>query len=100
MSTVRGTRSTSGDGTAIATATGSKCIEIDWLQLQNLNTTTDVTVILKFGSTEIYRVLLAEKTGVIPGLPKELRVSAANDSLYVNLSANIDTYYQIAYRLT
>lgn len=98
MSVVRGTRSTDGDGTAVVTATDDKNLEIDWIQLQNKGA-ADVTVKLKFGSTEIYDALLPAGVGVIPGLPKELRVSAANAALYVNLSAAVAVYYQIVYRL-
>lgn len=95
---VRGTRSTSGDGTAVAAAdpATNKLYVGPWLQLQNKHASSGVNVKVKLGSTEIYDVKLNSGDGVIVAdLPEDVRTGAAGESLYVNLSDAVDVYYQI-----
>lgn len=99
MSVARAMRSTPGDGAAVVTAAADQRMDLGWMQIQNKGNSA-VNVKLKFGTREIYDVLLEEKgIGVLPGLPPDLRRSGIGESLYVNLDGAVDVYVQIEYVL-
>ena len=80
-----GTRNTSGDGTAIATAGATERVRVRRIQLQLTESTGPVTVLLKLASMTIYQVLLANQgDGVVFDLAGV--TGALGADLYVNLS--------------
>lgn len=96
----KGTRNTSGDGTAVASAdpATNRLIVGPFVQLQNKGA-ADVNIKLKLGTREIYDVLLEPKMAVlITDFPDEAGAGTADEDLYVNLDGSIAVYYQIQVR--
>lgn len=82
------TRTGAGNGTAIATAAAGERLRIgDYVFLQALDA-GPITVILKFGDTEIHSPILLQnvESGVVLKFPPQ--TSGQAEALYVNLSAN------------
>lgn len=89
-----GTRNTSGDGSAIATAGATERVRVRTVQLQLTDSTGPVTVLLKLAAVTIYQVLLAEQgSGVVFDLGGVAGAKGAD--LYVNLSAAKEVSYVI-----
>lgn len=100
---VVGTRNTSGDGTAVIAAPGAGMrIVIHGIQLQ-AEVTGDQTILLKSGSTTVYRLFVATKVdGIVRELAGEnetdMRIyGGANEAIFVNLSASLLMNYVIDY---
>lgn len=91
---VRGTRNSSGDGTAVMAATAAQRLTVGpFVQLQNKGA-ADVNVKLLLGATEIYDVLLEPKIAlVLTDFPSAN--GGVGQALFVNLDAAVDVYYQI-----
>lgn len=96
--TVAGTRSTSGDGTAVITASGVSNVAVHILD-GSITTGTPgevVTVTLKDGSATLAKVVCTADVFGVATLP--YMVTAANaTAIYVNLSADIDVNYTLTY---
>ena len=96
--TVAGTRSTSGDGTAVITASGASGVKVHILDgaIKTATPGEVVTVSIKHGSTEIYSIACTADVFGVATLP--YMVTAANTAaVYVNLSADIDVDYTLTY---
>lgn len=98
-----GTRNTSGDGTAVIAAPGAgRRIVIHGIQLQ-AEADGDQTVLIKSGSTTVYRFFMATKVqGIVRELSGEnetdMRIyCGANEAVFVNLSAAVAMNYIIDY---
>lgn len=96
--TATGTRSTSGDGTAVIAAPGATSrILIDYIQLQS--EADEVTVLLKRGGTVIDRIYCgAAAHGKTEKLDRPI-VCDFNEAIYVNLSGAVQVGYVIRYRV-
>jgi len=96
--TVAGTRSTSGDGTAVITTSGGSGVKVHILD-GAIKTETPgevVTVAIKADSAELYAVSCTADVFGVATLP--YMVTAANaGSIYVNLSDAIDVDYTLTY---
>lgn len=96
--TVAGTRSTSGDGTAVITASGVSNVAVHILD-GAIKTTTPgdvVTVTIKDGSATLYKVACTADVFGVATLP--YMVTAANaTAVYVNLSADVSVEYTLTY---
>lgn len=96
----KGTRNTSGDGSAVAEADPAvnRLVVGPFVQLQNKGA-ADVNIKLKLGAREIYDVLLEPKMAVLmTDFPDEMGAGAADEDLYVNLDSAVAVYYQIQVR--
>lgn len=99
INTATGTRSTSGDGTAVIAAPGAMSrILIDYIQLQS-EADTAVTVLLKSGSTVVDRIYCGSGGhGKTEKLDRPI-VCGFNEAIYVNLSGAVQVGYVIRYRV-
>lgn len=82
------TRAGAGDGTALITAAAGERLRIgDYVFLQ-LMEAGEITVILKFGSTQVHSPILLKDASMGTVLKFPHQTSAPGEALYVNLSAN------------
>lgn len=97
--TVSGTRSTSGDGDAVIAAPGADYqVRIyDGALLQVDPGNDDCTVIIKSGSTQLYKAALSGGVYGVARLPE--LISGTNEAIYVNLSTDADVAYTLTYSL-
>lgn len=97
MAYATGTRSTSGDGSAVASAGAAERLKLgEFIQLQ-LTVAGPVTVVLKLGSTTHYTVLLQNAgDGVILHRIPPI-IGQLGEDLYVDLSDAKAVGYVIAY---
>lgn len=96
----KGTRNTSGDGSAVAEADPAinRLIVGPFFQLQNKGT-ANVNVKLRLGAREIYDVLLEPKVAIfVTDFPDEMGAGVADEDLYLNLDSDVAVYYQIQVR--
>jgi hypothetical protein len=97
LTTVTGTRSTSGDGTAILSApsAGTHRVLVNW-EVNPKEATT--TILLKSGSTVKRTWTLAQNSLYANDLPRgnELHMGSA-EAVYLNLDADSDTNYAFDY---
>lgn len=97
MAYARGTRNSSGNGSAVATAGASERLKLgDFIQLQ-LTAVGPVTIVLLLGSTQVYSVLLqnAGEAVILQRIPPI--VGQLGEDLYVDLSDAKAVGYVIAY---
>lgn len=81
-----GTHATSGDNTVIAAPGAGKALVLFYLQVQN-ESANDTTVLIKHGSTQVGRAVLAAKDALVrEWVDDYLCVLPANTALVVNLS--------------
>lgn len=95
------TINTSGDNTVIAAPGSGNTISIPFFSLEN-ESATEVTVILKSGSTNRYRVVLSPKSTAgsfrIVEMPLHFPLNmATNEALMVNLSGALSVGVNVAY---
>lgn len=97
--TISGTRSTSGDGTAVIAAPGADYqVHIyDGAVFQAVPASDDCDVTIKSGSTQLLKVGLTNGVYGVARLPELL--SSANEDIYVNLSADADVTWTLSYSL-
>lgn len=98
-----GTRSTSGDGTAVIAAPGAGLRNVITYYRLQLEADGDQTILLKSGSTTIGRFFGSSKGhGIIERLDQENELidrifCGANEAVYINLSAASAVNYTIRY---
>lgn len=99
LSTVTGTRSTSGVGSAILpTLAANQRYVFVLVQLQNEDV-AQVTVLLKSGSTTLYRLLTTEKgVGALIAVPHGFKwVAGWGEEIFLDLSAAAAVNYCLLY---
>lgn len=91
-----GTRNTAGNGTALATANAGQKLRIGkFILLQLKATVGPVTALLKFGSTTVLPLHMTVQGDGLVLVDVPPMVSAAGDSLYLNLSDDKEVMYKI-----
>jgi len=98
LSVVSGTKNSSGDNTVIAAPSAGQCIVLKKVQIQN-ESTTSTTVLLKTGSTTVYRTLLTSQgSGVVVDFDRVEKFQLAPaTALVMNLSGANSHNYTIWY---
>lgn len=100
---VVGTRSTSGDGTAVIAAPGAGLRNVITYYRLQLEADGDQTILLKSGSTIVGRFFGGSKGhGIIERLDQDNQLvdrilCGANEAVYINLSASAAVNYTIRY---
>ena len=104
MAQIVGTRSSSGDGTAVIAAPGAGLRNVIYYWRAQSEVDGDNTILLKSGSTTIGRVFVSSKgQGVLermssgPNEMDERIYCGANEAVYLNLSAALQVNYTIRY---
>lgn len=94
------TEGDSGDNTVVAAVGAGKRMALQYLKVQNISG-SEVTVLVKFGSTVIEKALVPDNEAFVIWADDECREwrSAANEALIVNLSGALDCIVSGRYRL-
>lgn len=94
------TEGDSGDNTVVAAVGAGKRIALQYLKVQNISG-SEVTVLIKFGSTVIEKALIPDNEAFVMWADDECHewLSAANSTLLVNLSGALDCIVSGRYRL-
>lgn len=98
---INGTRSTSGDGTAIIAAPASGKEAVIYMLMEQATEDTAVTILLKGGSTVLHRLRCAGDAQGYTGEFSELTAirCGSGNAVYINLSGAAAMHYNIAYRI-